>query len=88
MVGLPKAPIHIENPLRDFIFRELNIKTIHGRKIFDTWEKLEPLLFEKKINIDPILTHVVTLEQIDHAFQLIADGTACKVQVKIDQNCD
>ena len=83
MCGLPKAPIVIENPLRDFIFKELNIKTVHGRRIFDTWEKLEPLLFEKKINVDPILTHVVEMNQIDQAFKLIADGSACKIQVKI-----
>ncbi len=79
----PKAPIHIDSPLPNFIFKEIRVKTIHGRKIWATWEALEPLLWERKINIDPILTHTVTLDDIDRAFAMMADGTACKVQVRI-----
>ena len=80
MLGLPKKPIVIDNPLPDFIFKSITVKvffqllnffaslffffliliyllenlfhlcpydqTIHGRKIFHTWEKSEQLLSE------------------------------------------
>jgi hypothetical protein len=32
------AAIHIESPLPNFIFKSITLKTIHGRKIFHTWE--------------------------------------------------
>lgn len=84
-VGLPKGPIHIENPLKDWVFKEMTLKTLHGRRIWDTWNKLEPLLFSGQVDVEPILTHTVDMTEIDKAFQYIADGTACKVQVKISE---
>ena len=34
--------------MQDILFRSLTIKTIHGRKIYSTWEKSEELLFNNK----------------------------------------
>lgn len=48
MLGLPKQPIHIENPLPNFIFRSITLKTIHGRKIFHTWIESEKVERMKK----------------------------------------
>ena len=49
LIGLPKQPIHIENPLPDVIFKSLTLKTVHGRRIWDTWENCEKLIAEKKV---------------------------------------
>jgi len=84
MVGLPKGDIVIKDPLPNFIFKELTVKTLHGRRIYETWDKLELILHKKQINIEPILTHVFPMSEVDKAFQAIFDGTACKVQLKID----
>jgi len=62
----------------------LTVKTLHGRRIYDTWEKLEVLLSKKVINIDPIMTHVFKMSEVDQAFQSIFDGKACKVQLTVD----
>ena len=43
LVGLPKQPLHVENVLQDFIFRSITVRTIHGRKIWHTWEQAEVL---------------------------------------------
>jgi len=84
MVGLPKGDIVIKDPLSNFIFKELTVKTMHGRRIYETWEKLEVILSEKKIDIDSILTHEFPMKDVDKAFQAIFDGTACKVQLKVE----
>ena len=49
LIGLPKQPIHIEQPLPDVIFKSLTLKTVHGRRIFDTWEQCEKLIHDKKV---------------------------------------
>jgi len=81
LVGLPKSDIVIKDPCPNFIFKELTLKTLHGRKMYDTWEKLEKILAEGKVNFDPIITHTFPMSKIDAAFQSIFDGIACKVQV-------
>ncbi|KXJ07732.1 putative L-threonine 3-dehydrogenase [Exaiptasia diaphana] len=48
LVGLPKAPLHVENVLSDVIFKSVTLKTVHGRKIFSTWEKSEQLIYQNK----------------------------------------
>ena len=49
LIGLPKQPLHIEQPLPDVIFKSLTLKTVHGRRIFDTWEQCEKLIKDKKV---------------------------------------
>ena len=34
----------------DVIFKSLTLKTVHGRRIFDTWEQCEKLIKDKKVN--------------------------------------
>jgi len=79
MIGLPKAPLHIENVLWDFIFRAITVKTIHGRKIFSTWEQCEKILGEETVNIDPVISHIFPLSKFEDAFKVLLDGTASKI---------
>eukprot|EP01083_Nonionella_stella_P231583 817661_1 len=39
LVGLPKESLIFDNPLQDIIFKSIQIRTIHGRRIFKTWNK-------------------------------------------------
>lgn len=71
LVGLPKGDIVIKDPLPNFIFKELTVKTLHGRRIYDTWDKLELILHKKLINIDPILTHVYPMSEGDFNLKFI-----------------
>ena len=51
LIGLPKTPIHIEDPLPNVVFKSLTMKTVHGRRIFHTWEQCEKLIAEKKVTV-------------------------------------
>merc|ERR1712113_241532 len=44
LVGLPKEPITITNVLQDIIFKSTQIRTVHGRRIWKTWNKTEKLV--------------------------------------------
>ena len=45
-----QAPLHVENPLQNIVFKSITLKTVHGRKIFHSWEESEKLIQEKKYN--------------------------------------
>lgn len=43
-----QKPIHVEKPLENVVFKSLTMKTIHGRKIFHTWEEIEKIAAANK----------------------------------------
>ena len=47
IIGQLQGDLHIDNPLQNFIFKSITLKTIHGRRIFRDWEQSEMLLHEK-----------------------------------------
>ena len=49
LIGIPKAPIHIEDPMPNVLFKSLTLTTVHGRRIFHTWEACEVILFYQEI---------------------------------------
>ena len=50
-MGLPKEPIHIEEPAKNVIFKNITLKTVHGRRIWSTWEDCEALIADGKVGI-------------------------------------
>ena len=40
---------HVEDFLHDILFKSLTIKSLHGRRIFATWEKAEEMLHQRKL---------------------------------------
>ena len=53
LVGLPKSAVTFEDPLPDLIFKSLEIHSVHGRKIFHTWEECEKLIESGRVK--PVL---------------------------------
>ncbi|MEN3186794.1 MAG: alcohol dehydrogenase catalytic domain-containing protein [Atribacterota bacterium] len=63
----------------DIVFKEVTIQGFFGRKIWDTWEKIEALMESGKIDIAPVITHRFTLSQYEEAFRTALHGEGCKV---------
>ena len=79
LVGLPKAPLTIKNPLQDIVFKSTQIRTVHGRRIFRTWNKTEKLVADGKINLDVLVSHELPIGEYEKGFQAVASGQAYKV---------
>ncbi|XP_003382382.1 PREDICTED: uncharacterized protein LOC100635091 [Amphimedon queenslandica] len=79
LVGLPKEPLHIEDPLPNVVFKSLTLKTVHGRRIFKDWIEPERFLKENKVNTDPIITHDFPMSQFEEAFATLMSGAGCKI---------
>jgi len=83
LIGLPKEAIHIEDPLPNVVFKSLTLTTVHGRKIFHTWEQCEALVKEGKVDPTLIVSHKFNIDEWQDAFDLLLTGKACKIVVKM-----
>jgi threonine 3-dehydrogenase len=78
LIGLPGKPIEIELG-REIVFKEAKIIGIHGRKMFETWIQMENLLASGKLDVSPVITHTLPLNQWQRGVELAKNGQACKV---------
>jgi len=78
LIGLPSKPLEIDL-VSQVIFKEAKIIGIHGRKMYDTWTVMSNLLDKGLLNIDPIITHVLKLEEFEKGFDIAEQGMGGKV---------
>lgn len=60
------------------IMKGLRLHGIFGRRIYDTWDRTQALL-RGGLDVSPIITHRLPLQQWEQAFELIASRHAGKV---------
>ncbi len=78
LIGLPSNLMEIDlGP--DVIFKEATIKGIHGRKMFETWTRMENMLENEVLKVREVITHIISLADFAEGFNLIENGEACKV---------
>jgi len=61
------------------IFKGITIKGVNGRKMYDTWYRMDGLLRSGKIDLSPIITHRFPMEDIEKGLLLMEEGKAGKV---------
>ena len=68
------------------IFKGLTVLGINGRKMFETWYQTEALVKSGRVDLRPIITHVLPLEGYERAFELMASGAAAKIVIDVAPN--
>lgn len=53
------------------VFKGAQVHGINGRKVFDTWYRMRNLLAAKRLDISPVITHVMALEEYEKAFEML-----------------
>jgi threonine 3-dehydrogenase len=78
LLGIFGEPVAVD--LSDLvIMKGVRLHGIFGRRIYDTWERTQSLLRSGSLDVSPILTHRLTLDQWPEAFDLLASRHAGKV---------
>jgi len=78
LLGIFGEPVEVD--LSDLvIMKGVRLHGIFGRRIYDTWERTQSLLRSGSLDVSPILTHRLTLDQWPKAFDLLASRHAGKV---------
>jgi len=78
LVGLPSKPIELDLG-SDVVFKEATIRGFHGRMMFDTWTKMDNMLSNNLLNVEPVITHTMPLEKFQEAFDLLKQGKGSKI---------
>jgi len=67
----------------DVVFKNLFIKGIYGREMFNTWHKMIAML-QSGLDIKPIITHHYAVDDYQEAFEVMASGQSGKVILSWD----
>ncbi|MBX6341069.1 MAG: L-threonine 3-dehydrogenase [Thermomicrobiaceae bacterium] len=78
MLGLPAEPFPFD--FSDLIvFKGAVVHGIYGRKMYETWYRTRTLLGCGLVDVRPLITHRLPLEEFERAFELLLSGQAGKV---------
>jgi threonine 3-dehydrogenase len=78
LLGIPSDIINL-NLAERIIFKGLTVLGINGRRMFETWYQTQALVRSGRVDLRPIITHVLPFEQFDRAFELMRSGEAAKI---------
>jgi threonine 3-dehydrogenase len=78
LFGIPARPVEID-VAEALIFKNLSVLALNGRKIFETWYRTRWLLESGVVDVRPLITKELPLEEFETAFALLAAGEACKI---------
>ena len=76
LVGAPPAAIPVD--FTHWLLKCPTLHTIHGRRIWDTWQRASELLARGLVALEPIRSHVLPLSEGLRGFELILAGEAVK----------
>jgi len=78
LLGLPAEPVKLDL-VPDVIFKGATVQGIYGRRMYDTWYRMLSLLKAGRINLEPIISARLPLDQFARAFELQKRGEASKI---------
>jgi threonine 3-dehydrogenase len=78
LFGIPARPVEID-VAQALIFKNLNVLALNGRKIFETWYRTRWLLESGVVDVRPLITKELPLDEYEEAFALLSAGEACKI---------
>jgi threonine 3-dehydrogenase len=82
LLGLPKDEVSLDLA-HDVIFKGLQVYGVVGRRLFETWHQMRDFLDAGLLDIEPVITHRVPLEDFEDALDAMEDGTAAKVVLTV-----
>ncbi len=78
LLGLPAEPVKLDL-VPDVIFKGATVQGIYGRRMYDTWYRMLSLLKAGRLNLEPIISARLPLDQFARAFELQKRGEASKI---------
>ncbi|MCO6455828.1 MAG: L-threonine 3-dehydrogenase [Pirellulaceae bacterium] len=82
LLGLPSDRVSFDLA-NDIIFKGATVLGINGRLMFETWYQVESFLLSGRLNLEPIITHHIGLDEFQRGFQLMQAGQAIKVILEV-----
>ncbi len=82
LLGLPEEPVEVD--LSDeVIFRGLSVYGVIGRRMYGTWHQMRDFLAADLLDIEPVITHRLPLEEFQDGIAAMDAGDAAKVVLEV-----
>ena len=78
LLGIPSENVTIDLADR-VIFKGLTLLGINGRRMYETWYQTAELVRSGRVDLKPIITHVLPFEEFERGFDLMRSGEAAKI---------
>ncbi len=78
LLGIPSKPLELDLA-NDVIFKGAEVQGINGRRVFETWYKMQALLKSGALNLAPLITDRIALADFQRGMELLLSGNASKV---------
>ncbi len=78
LLGLPRDEVSVDLA-RDVIFKGLHVYGVVGRRLYETWHQMRDFLGAGLLDIEPVITHRMPMEDFEEAFRAMESGEAAKV---------
>jgi len=76
-VGHPGRPVPVD--IAQYINKKgITLRGVFGRRMWDTWESLAPLVHTGQLDLGALVTHRLALDEFEHAIDLLSQDS-CKV---------
>ena len=82
LFGIPSKPVTID-VAESMIFKNLTVLALSGRRIFDTWYKTTWILESGLVDVRPLITREIGLEDFGEALELLSSGQASKIVLRV-----
>lgn len=76
--GISKVPVTIDWG-KYFINKELTVRSVFGRRIWQTWEQMTELLKSGRVTLEPLITHRFALSEFEEAMRVMKSGECGKI---------
>lgn len=80
-LGLPPDDVSID--LNELIFKGIRFYGIIGRRMWETWDTMSRLLATGSLDITPVLTHTLPLEDFEEGMHLMDEGACGKCVLEV-----
>lgn len=85
LLGIPSDSVNI-NLAERIIFKGLTVLGVNGRLMFETWYQTQALVKSGRVDLRPIITHVLPFSEYEQAFALLAGKSAAKIVLDIGES--
>jgi threonine 3-dehydrogenase len=82
LLGIPPDEIQLDLS-NAIIFKGATVHGINGRRMYETWYQMERFVLSGRLKLDPIITHVIDMEDFEKGFHMMQSGEAIKVVMRI-----
>jgi threonine 3-dehydrogenase len=77
LLAAPSAPVALA--LDRVLHKGVTLRGLHGRKLFSTWVHASNLIRDGRVDLRPVISHVLPLEESIEGFAAALDGRSLKV---------